>query len=348
MLSFFKKWGMLPLIALVLITTTAACGWVAQSDQGGVQASENGNQVGSESQQSGGEGQDSADASSPATAAENSPGTTTFPITIQHAKGETVLKQKPKKVVVTYFPYADHLFAIGEQDVVSGVVGLKSLQNFPVYDAFTKQGNIADLGDSANLEKILELDPDVIIAWEEDEKIYDQLSKIADTIMIPQSENWQDTITKVAAVIGEQEKADLYIADYNKKLDALAAQMTQTGVQGKTAIFMMTWGKGFNYYGGVRMEPYYERLGFAKFPGMKDWGEISLEGVADIDPDYIFLGEDFTNSAEVRLEELDKNEVWNNLEAVKNGHLFVIDTEIVGPLAMGQAKDLEVIKQIMQ
>lgn len=26
---------------------------------------------------------------------------------------------------------------------------------------------------------------------------------------------------------------------------------------------MITWGKGFNYYGGVRMEPYYDRLGFA-------------------------------------------------------------------------------------
>ncbi|AET58001.1 hypothetical protein HPL003_06190 [Paenibacillus terrae HPL-003] len=34
---------------------------------------------------------------------------------------------KPKRIVITYFPYAEHLFAIGEQDAVAGVVGLSSL-----------------------------------------------------------------------------------------------------------------------------------------------------------------------------------------------------------------------------
>lgn len=70
---------------------------------------------------------------------------------------------------------------------------------------------------------------------------------------------------KIAAMIGEETKAQEYIAAYNTKLKTLAAKMTQTGEKGKTAIFMMTWGKGFNYYGGVRMNPYYEELGFKKF-----------------------------------------------------------------------------------
>lgn len=330
----FKTWGILPFIAILLLIT-AACGNATAGNPSG-----NGsNKPTAESQTA---------PNSIGNAAGDADNAAKFPITIQHAKGETVIQEKPKKVAVTYFPYADHLFAIGEQDVVAGVVGLKSLQNFPVYDTFTKQGRIADLGDTLNLESILALEPDVIIAWEDDVKNYDQLAKIADTIVIPQSENWQDTITKVAAVLGEEAKAEQYIADYNLKLDKLAGKMDQTGAKGKTAIFMMTWGKGFNYYGGVRMEPYYDRLGFAKFPDMKDWSEISLEGVADIDPDYIFLGEDFTNSAELTLEELGKRPVWNNLKAVKGGNLHVIDTEIVGPLAMGQSKGLDVIEEILQ
>ncbi|WP_241236317.1 ABC transporter substrate-binding protein [Brevibacillus marinus] len=270
-----------------------------------------------------------------------------FPKTITHAKGETVIDAKPRKVAITYFPYADHLFAIGEQDVVAGVVGLSYLRNFPVYDPFTKDGRIADLGDQANLEKMLELAPDVIIAWEQDEEIYDELAKIAKTIVIPQSENWQETITKVAAVIGEEAKAAQYIADYNARLQTLAEKMDDSGIKGKTAIFMMTWGKGFNYYGGVRMEPYYEKLGFRKFAGMKDWSEISLEGVSAINPDYIFLGEDFTGTAELALSELASNPVWNSLQAVKNGNLYIVDTEVFGPLAMGQSKGLDVIEQIL-
>lgn len=341
MFASFKKSGIFPLIAILLFAiTAAACGNTAPADSPG-NGAENTNSAGNGTETSANAGGSSADNGNTAAPA-------AFPITIKHDKGETTLEEKPQKVAITYFPYADHLFAIGEQDVVAGVVGLKSLQNFPVYDSYTKQGNIADLGDTANMESILALNPDVIIAWEDDEKIYDQLTKIAPTILIRQSENWQDTITKVAAVIGEEKKAEQYIADYNAKLDGLAAKMDETGEKGKTAIFMMTWAKGFNYYGGVRMEPYYERLGFAKFPEMQDWAEISLEGVADIDPDYIFLGEDFTNSAELTLDALGKNPVWNNLKAVKNGNIHVIDTEIVGPLAMGQSKGLDIIEQIMQ
>lgn len=271
-----------------------------------------------------------------------------FPRTITHEKGTTVLKSRPQKIAITYFPYAEHLFAIGEQGAVGGVVGLKSLQNFKVYDSFTKDGRIMDLGDTMNLEAILALEPDVIIGWNEDDKMYDQLSKIADTIIIPQSENWQDTITRVAEVIGEEQKAEVYIQNYNAKLEKTAAKIDQNGEKGKQAVFLMTWNKGFYYYGGVRMEPYYNKLGFAKFEGMQDWGELSLENLSKIDPDYIFLGLDFTNSAELSLEQLEKSAVWNSLKAVKNGHMFLVDTEIVGPLAMGQSKGLDVIQSIVE
>lgn len=325
----FNKRGFLPLFVILLVSLiAAACGNTTATQ------TESNNSA-------------SVDGSGTSSGTGNAAQDANFPRTIQHDKGETVLADKPKKVAITYFPYADHLFAIGAQDVVAGVVGLKSLQSFPVYGPYTKQDQIADLGDTANMESILALEPDVIIAWEDDVKIYDQLSKIAPTIVIPQSENWQDTIGKVAEVIGEEAKARQYMADYNAKLDALAAKMDETGAKGKTAIFMMTWGKGFFYYGGVRMEPYYERLGFAKFDGMEYWAEISLEGVADINPDYIFLGEDFTGAAELTLDELANHPVWNGLKAVKSDNLHVIDTEIVGPLAMGQSKGLDVIEEIM-
>lgn len=318
---FRKKHTLLGLCALLLGILVSGCGQAVQNASPAPSAAEQGKQT-------------SASA--------------TFPKTIKHAKGETVLNERPKKVAITYFPYAEHLFAIGEQASISGVVGLKFLQNFPVYDAFTKQGKITDLGDEASLEKILAEAPDVIIASEKDEKIYDQLSKIAKTIVIPSSENWQDTISKVADVIGEEEKAQKYIDTYNDRLNKLATKMDQTGEKGKTAIFMMIYGKGFNYWGGVRMEPYYKKLGFTPFPNMKDWGEISLEGIADVNPDYIFLGEDYTHSTDVTIETLKNNAVWNNLKAVKNKKLFVIDTAMVGPLAMGQSMGLEVIEKVMQ
>lgn len=292
-------------------------------------------------------GAPNADKANDSPAAEPAQQAAEFPKVIKDAKGEVALESKPETIAVTYFPYAEHLFAIGQADAVTGVAGLKSLQNFPVYKPFVSDGRIADLGDEANLEKIMALNPDVIITSDYEEAIYDKLVKIAPTIVIPVSEKWEDTITKVAEVIGEEESAQQYIDSYHKKMDEVAARMEQSGEKGKTAVFMMTWGKGFYYYSGPRMEPYYKQLGFKEFDDMEDYGEISLEGLSKWNPDYIFLGQDFTNAAELTADELAKNAVWNSLAAVKNKKMFIVDTEIVGPLAMGQFKGLEFMDQIM-
>jgi iron complex transport system substrate-binding protein len=271
-----------------------------------------------------------------------------FPVTIKHAKGETVMEKKPEKAAITYFPFAEHLFAIGEEAAVGGVVGLQSLKNFPVYADFVQNDKIVNLGDETNLEKIMKLNPDVIVAWEADDALYDQLSKIAKTIVISSNEDWKQTITQVAAVFGAEAKAKQYIADYDAKLKEVASLADTTGDKGKTALFLMTWAKGFYYYGGVRMAPYYEQVGFKSFDNLEAYGEITLEGLSKLDPDYIFLGQDFTNTAEVQLAGLEKSPVWNKLKAVQAGQVHIVDTEIMGPLAMGQFKGLAYMESIFK
>ncbi|MBB6731040.1 ABC transporter substrate-binding protein [Cohnella zeiphila] len=289
----------------------------------------------------------SASAASPS-ASSSDASEASFPLTIHQPEGDVVIPEKPKTVAVTYFPYADHLFAIGDETLVGGVVGMSSLRNFAAYQPYLKDERIADLGDETNLEKLLALKPDVIIAWEYDEKMYDELSKIAPTVVVHSSENWEETIKQVADVVGDGDKAQQYIDGYRKKLEEAAEQMEASGMKGKTAIFMMTWEKGFNYYDGVRMKPYYDGLGFKNFDSLKDYGEIDMEGVSELNPDYIFLGQDFTKSAETTLAELAKNPVWNRLNAVRNKKLYVVDTEIMGPLAMGQSKGLDYMESLIK
>lgn len=63
----------------------------------------------------------------------------------------------PATIVVTYFPYADHLIALGQVDRLAGVVNLKSLQNFKVYDSYLESGNIVDLGSKSRQSILLHL-----------------------------------------------------------------------------------------------------------------------------------------------------------------------------------------------
>lgn len=96
------------------------------------------------------------------------------------------------------------------------------------------------------------------------------------------------------------------------------------------------------------MAIYYEKLGFKPFEGQKNVGEITLEGISELNPEYIFIGKDYTHSSDMSLEELNTNAVWNSLSAVKNKKMFVVDTEILGPLAMGQFKGLGFMSSLFQ
>ncbi|ULL15657.1 ABC transporter substrate-binding protein [Paenibacillus sp. H1-7] len=126
----------------------------------------------------------------------------------------------------------------------------------------------------------------------------------------------------------------------------MAAMMEKSGAKGKTALFIMPWKKGFTYWSGSRMSLYYEKLGFKPFEGMQNVGEITLEGISKLNPEFLFIGKDYAHASEITLEDLAKDPVWNSLDAVKNKKMFVADTEILGPLAMGQWKGLDYMNQL--
>ncbi|MFD2331035.1 ABC transporter substrate-binding protein [Cohnella sp. GCM10020058] len=274
--------------------------------------------------------------------------TNTGSATESTAPDAAATQTNPSKIVVTYFPYADHLFALGKGEDLIGVVNLKSLKDFTVYEPFLADGHVADLGDELDLEKIAALNPDLIIASSADADQIEQLSKIAKTVTVNATLNWQETIRGVADAIGEKTEAEAYIGKFTAKQTEAAAVVEQSGAKGKTALFVMPWQKSFTYWSGPRLALYYEKLGFKPFDGLSNVGDITLEGISELDPEYLFIGKDYTNTSEITLEQLEKDPVWNSLSAVKNKKMFVVDTEILGPLAMGQFKGLAYMEQLFQ
>lgn len=190
------------------------------------------------------------------------------------------------------------------------------------------------------------LSPDLIIASDADEKELEQLNKIAKTVTVKATLNWQETIRGVAAAVGEEAAAETYVNQFLTKQTEVAATLEKSGTKGKTALFIMPWQKSFTYWSGSRMAIYYEKLGFKPFEGMKNVGNITLEGISELNPEYIFIGKDYTNASEVTLDSLNANPIWNSLSAVKNKKMFVVDTEILGPLAMGQVKGLDYMSKL--
>lgn len=76
----------------------------------------------------------------------------------------------------------------------------------------------------------------------------------------------------------------------------------------------------------------------------KNWpeaiGELPLEALTEINPDYIFIA---NAEDEAYMAELNKNSVWNSLTAVKEGHLYSIDISALSGGALAAKYGVQVV-----
>ncbi|MGE7843020.1 ABC transporter substrate-binding protein [Lysinibacillus sp. NPDC093712] len=191
-----------------------------------------------------------------------------------------------------------------------------------------------------NAEAILALDPDVIIGTSKfPEETAEKLNKIQ--TMIPYSHistNWKENLTLLAQLTGKEEDAKKIIADYEAKVADAQAKSKEQLADKEVLIIRLRGGVMYIYPAGVYLNPVlYEDLG-APVPEIlnstKAQAELSLETLAEIDPDSIFLQfeESENTDAPKALEDLQKNPIFASLKAAKNEQIFV---NAIDPLAQG-------------
>jgi iron complex transport system substrate-binding protein len=223
-----------------------------------------------------------------------------FPRTIEHAMGKTEIPAKPKRVVALDASFVDATLILDTP--VVGYTDYRSINGkLPDYlgDDRTTYGSEAQaVGTLAepNLEKIAALNPDLIItAKVRHEKLYDQLSKIAPTIMSETTgPTWKDNIRLEAKALGAEDLAEQEISSYEKAAktvgDAINAKAGNPAisivrfVDGPTRLYQK---KSFS---GIVLKD--AGLARPKSQDVEDFAlEISPERIKDADGDAIFVTE---------------------------------------------------------
>nr|WP_238351513.1 iron-siderophore ABC transporter substrate-binding protein [Kribbella shirazensis] len=221
-----------------------------------------------------------------------------FGRTIQHAMGTTEIPAKPKRVVALDASYVDATLILDTP--VVGYTEYRAIKgSLPDYlgDDRTKYGSEAQpVGTLAepNLEKIAALNPDLIISAKvRHEKQYEQLSKIAPTIMSETTgATWKENIRMEAKAVGQEELAEQEIAAYEKAAktvgDAINAKAGNPTISitrfidGPTRLYQK---KSFS---GIVLKD--AGLARPKSQDVEDFAlEISPERIKDADADAIFV-----------------------------------------------------------
>ncbi|WP_409343547.1 iron-siderophore ABC transporter substrate-binding protein [Paenibacillus sp. MBLB4367] len=249
--------------------------------------------------------------------------------TVKSLKGDIQVPSSPKRVIGLSVVYPEFLSALG----VTPVAIQNYHQDFPSYLKTPFKNTLKmGIGETPNFEAILSAAPDLIIApvWWAD-KVYDQLSKIAPTVLLPEREDWRDELRDIGEALDKKDIADKAIADYEKQT-ADAKRKLHEAAGNDTVMYMMVMSKELVVYGenqsrGAFLHKELDLKPVSGFPKNELSVSISLEKLPEYNPDHIILQLDDSNDKEAqkKYQELQESAVWKNLKAVQNKRVYFMD-----------------------
>jgi len=265
---------------------------------------------------------------------------------IKHRRGEACIPLEPKRIVALDVPAVlDPLLALGIKPVGTVVdsfgdgQGWSGKRYFPALLPELVEGiEIVGVEPTPSVEKILQLNPDLILMADQFELAYEQLSKVAPCVLI---DVYRDEIPikanfrYIARIVGKERKGEEIIAQYQERISTFKNQLGDR-LQGLEISVLGYYENQF--YASNRMVSYFQvfrdldLLINPIFLKQKDWYYISIEKISDFDADILFFTDHDTPSPR-----LYQHPLIQSLKAVKNGRAYIVDKsvwEFYGPIGM--------------
>jgi len=245
---------------------------------------------------------------------------------------EVTIPTNPKHVIASYLE--DNLVALGitpaAQWSVNDGAGIQNYLQDYLKDVPTIPHDLP-------FEVVASFTPDLIImeaAQAVEGSKYDQYAKIAPTFVVEIENNsdWREKLLSVGEIFEKNDEAKQVLADYEKKaIESKKIIQDSIGTESAAAIWLVN--NNFfivsdNVSSGAVL---YGDLGLTTPSVVKEisstatgnWSAISLERLAELDAEHIFL----INSDKGNGAEMLKDPVWKNIPAVKNGHIYEYGAE---------------------
>lgn len=262
--------------------------------------------------------------------------------TIEHAMGRTDVAGTPVKAVTLFQGATDAALALGVQPV--GAVEAWIEQPWYLYIR-DKMDGVTNLGseNQPNLEAITALKPDVIIASKtRHEKIYEQLSAIAPTVMTEEVHIWRESLALTAEALNKQEEEKAFLEAWDRKVAEFKEKMGDRLANTEVAVVDFRADHVRIVYTGFAALVL-DELGIPRPDNQKgeSWGVklTTKENIPQMNADVIFdqtsLGRD-DGRMDLRASWME-HPLWKNLRAVQNDKVFEVDTAVwnngSGPIA---------------
>ncbi|KIL49070.1 ABC transporter substrate-binding protein [Jeotgalibacillus campisalis] len=248
-------------------------------------------------------------------------------VTLEDATGEVTIPADAERIIAPYME--DSLLSLDITPAAQWAIGTSVLDYL--------QDDLADVPTiewNLPLEMTIEADPDLLIFSSEaamSEGSADDYKEIAPTYVFTDEEgaDWRKQIDVIATLTQNEEKAEEVLADYEDTAAEAADQVNEM-IGDESAAMVWVMGDQFYIFEEQRhaANVLYGDLGISVPSFISDlgetesaWNPISLEAMADLDADHLFL---ISAEEEAGLARLQDSSLWQGLPAVQNDQVYNI------------------------
>ena len=283
-------------------------------------------------------------------------------ITIQSRNAEGELTEvevpyDPERIAILDMACLDILdnLGVGDRVVGSASTSLDYLQDYVTNEEIVNLGTIKE----ADMEAVMECEPDIIFIGGRLSSSYDALNEIAPVVYLATDseagvvESVRTNASTIASIFGLEDKVDELMADFDSRIEALSQF-----AEGKTAIIGMCTSGSFNVLGNdgrcsiIGKEIGFDNIGVdSNIDTATHGNEASFEFVVEKNPEYIFVVDRDaaigTDGAQLA-QEIMENELVMGTDAYKNGNVVYLAHPAVWYTAEGGVTALDLMLQDLE
>ena len=250
-----------------------------------------------------------------------------FPMILEDQRGrEVTIKEEPKRVVSLAPSNTEILFYLGLDEKV---VGVTDYCDYPL-EAQNKEkiGSFAE----HNTEKILSLNPDLVLATNLHQNVVEQLEKLEVPVVVIDPENLEEVLKSIE-IIGKacgKEKEAIDVVDSLEARMKKVEESIDIPVDQKPIVYYEVWPSPITTAGpGTFVNDIISKAGGVNVSGdaQKAYPQYSQEMIVAKNPEIIIFSHH--GSSNQSPEDILKRPGWENVEAIKNKRVYYVDENIV-------------------
>jgi iron complex transport system substrate-binding protein len=252
-----------------------------------------------------------------------------YPLTLVDDAGHVVtFNSAPQRIVSAAPSITDFLLKLGYSHNLVGVTK---------YDSYTKATNIGLLY-PLNVEKILSLKPDVVFMFGGFQlSQYQRLTKVGIKAFVLNANDLDEVyrdVMDVATIMGKPEKGEKLVSSLREKALKISKEAYNIPIDKRPKVFYGTpgkqiWTAGMGSFlnqiislaGGVNVA--------GNYAGPNGWLPVSPEFVVSQNPDIILVPYYVSNGQKAAVKAFESYPAFKDLKAVKEGHVYAVDGNVV-------------------